>query len=270
MSRPLTDLLKKHSLFHWTASHQACFESLKQALISAPVLALPNFTKSFSIETDASSTGIGAVLTQQGHPVAYISKALGPRAQAMSTYEKECMALILAVTKWKSYLQHREFNILTDHKSLIHLGDQKLMEGMQQKAFIKLLGLQYKIIYKRVLDNTTADSLSRLQPAQHLEVLAISTATPRWLEIVTEGYQQDEATKQLLAELAIAGSNDKGFTLVDGIIKYKGRIWLGNHREAHQAILLVLHSSAWEATVASQLSQGEGPVCLARTQKGSS
>lgn len=52
------------------------------------------------------------------------------------------MALILAVTKWKPYLQHKEFTILTDHHSLIHLGDQKLMEGMQQKAFIKLLGLQ--------------------------------------------------------------------------------------------------------------------------------
>ena len=102
------------------------FEALKRALISAPILVLLDFSKPFTIETDASSTGVGAVLSQDNHPVAYISKALGPKTQALSTYEKECMALIWAVTKWKSYLQHQEFNIVTDHKSLIHLGEQKL------------------------------------------------------------------------------------------------------------------------------------------------
>jgi hypothetical protein len=141
ISRPLTDLLKKHTLFHWNQDLQTSFEALKQALITAPVLALPDFTQGFTIETDASGTGIGAVLSQNAHPVAYISKALGPRAQAMSTYEKECMAIIMVVTKWKPYLQHREFTILTDHHNLIHLGDQHLLEGMQQKAFVKLLGL---------------------------------------------------------------------------------------------------------------------------------
>jgi hypothetical protein len=82
--------------------------------------------------------------------------------------------------------------------------------------------------------------LSR-QPEQQLA--AVSTSTPRWLEIIIEGYQQDTSTKALLAELSITGSNDKGFSLVDGIIKYKGRIWLGTHTEAHQAVLLALHSS---------------------------
>lgn len=85
------------------------------------------------------------MLSQEHHSVAYISKALGPKEQALSTYEKECMVVILAVTKWKPYLQHKEFTILTDHKRLVHFGEQKLHEGMQQKAFVKLLGLQYKI-----------------------------------------------------------------------------------------------------------------------------
>lgn len=67
--------------------------------------------------------------------------------------------------------------------------------------------------------------------------------TPKWLEIVIEGYQQDDSSKQLLSELALTGSNDKGFSLIDGVIRYKGRIWLGQHKEAHQAILLALHSS---------------------------
>ena len=241
ISRPLTDLLKNDVLFHWTPQLQMSFEALKQALISAPVLVLPDFNKPFTIETDASSTGVGAVLSQDNHPVAYISKALGPKAQALSTYEKECMALILAVTKWKSYLQHQEFSIATDHKSLIHLGEQKLQEGMQHKAFLKLLGLQYKIVYKKGLENKAADALSR--QAEPSTVAAISTSTPRWLEIIVEGYTKDDQTKQLFTELSITGSNDKGFTLSDGLIKYKNRIWLGNHTEAHRVVLLALHSS---------------------------
>lgn len=140
----------------------------------------------------------------------------------MSTYEKECMTLILAVNKWKPYLQHREFTIATDHKSLVHLGDQKLLEGMQQKAFIKLLGLHYKIIYKKGLDNNAVDALSQ-KPEPH-NVMAISSSTPKWLEIVIEGYQHDDHSKQLWAELALTGSNDKGFSLVNGVIRHKGRI----------------------------------------------
>jgi hypothetical protein len=104
-------------------------------------LIVADFNKPFTMETDASACGIGAVLSQDNHPVAYIRKALGPKAQTLSTYEKECLALILTITKWKPYLQHKEFTIATDHKSLIHLGEQKLHEGLQQKAFIKLLGL---------------------------------------------------------------------------------------------------------------------------------
>lgn len=149
ISRPLTELLKKNTLFHWTQQHQQCFDTLKEALVSAPVLALPDFSKGFTIETDASTVGVGAVLMQDKHPIAYLSKALGPRAQALSTYEKECLALIMAVTQWKPYLQHKEFLILTDQKSLVHLGERHIQQSMQQKAFIKLLGLQYKILYKK-------------------------------------------------------------------------------------------------------------------------
>jgi len=236
----LIDLLKKNSLFHWTPQHQLCFDTLKHALVSAPVLALPYFTKGFHIKTDASANGIGAVLSQNHHPIAYISKSLGPKAQAMSTYEKECMALILAVTKWKSYLQHREFTIATDHHSLVHLGDQKLLEGMQHKAFIKLLGLQYKIIHKKgwkiKLPTPYLDNLTHLRCWLHPQ-------SHQGLEIIVEGYDQDAHSKQLLAKLALTGSNEKGFSLQDGVIRYKNRIWLGNHKEDQQAILLALHSS---------------------------
>ena len=104
-SKPLTDLLKKHVPFVWTSQHQQCFDILNHALLTAPVLALPDFSKSFQIETDVSAFGIGPVLMQDHHPIAYMSKTLGIKAQLFSTYEKEYLALIMAVTRWKPYLQ---------------------------------------------------------------------------------------------------------------------------------------------------------------------
>lgn len=93
IAKPLTALLRKNTIFQWTQDHQAFFQALKHALVSAPVLAVPNFNRPFCIETDASAVGIGAVLTQDGHPLAYISRALGPKSKGLSTYEKEYMVV---------------------------------------------------------------------------------------------------------------------------------------------------------------------------------
>lgn len=141
LSRPLTDMLKKNSVFVWTPDKEASFQSLKEALVTTLVLALPNFNKQFVNETDASDKGIGAVLMQDGHPLAYLSKSLGPRNQVLSTYEKESLAIMLAVDQWRPYLQHTEFLIKTDQKSLVHLDDKRLTTAWQQKALNKLSGL---------------------------------------------------------------------------------------------------------------------------------
>jgi hypothetical protein len=108
---------------------------------------------------------------------------------------------------------------------------------MQQKAFVKLLGLHYKVLYKKGLENKVVDALSRQQEGQ---LHAIFACTPKWLETVIESYQHDSTTQQLLQE---TGSNDKGYTLVNGVIRHKGRIWLGNHTEAHEAVMLALHTN---------------------------
>jgi hypothetical protein len=102
--KPLIELVKKHTLFIWTDSHQQTFAALKEALVEAHVLALPDFTKQFQLEIDATDLGVGVVLMQQGHPLAFINKALGPRTKGLSTYEKEYLAILIAVDQWRSYL----------------------------------------------------------------------------------------------------------------------------------------------------------------------
>jgi hypothetical protein len=240
--RPLTALLKKGALFIWTSECVQAFEALKQALVSAPVLALPDFAKTFVIETDACDNGIGAVLQQDGHPLAFLSRALGPRSSGLSVYEKECMAILAAVDHWRSYLQLGEFVIRTDQQSLVHLEAQRLTTVWQHKAFTKLMGLQYRICYKKGAENRAADALSRRVHSSDAELFALSEARPAWLEEVVTGYTGDDQVQKLLVELAISQTQGP-FSLQQGLIRFKGRIWLGNNIALQQKVLSALHGS---------------------------
>jgi hypothetical protein len=98
LAKPLTNLLRlKH--FEWTSQAQQAFDYLKTAMTTTLVLALPNFKAPFTVETDACGDDLGAVLMQSGQPIAYLSKALGEKHKNLSIYEKEFLALIIAVEK---------------------------------------------------------------------------------------------------------------------------------------------------------------------------
>jgi hypothetical protein len=98
---------------------------------------------------------------QNGHPLAYLRRALGLKTQGLSIYEKEYLAILPIVAHWISYLQLAEFTIFIDRKSLTQLNEQRLHTLWQQKVYSKLVGLQYKIIYKKGSDNSTGVALSR-------------------------------------------------------------------------------------------------------------
>jgi len=100
LSKAVTELLKKDG-FEWNPEAAIAFQKLKAALMTAPVLALPDFEKPFEVEADASSYVIGAVLQQQGHTIAFISKKLGPKWQQLSVYEKELLAIVFAIKNWE-------------------------------------------------------------------------------------------------------------------------------------------------------------------------
>jgi len=97
---PLTNLLKKNS-FQWNSEAEKCFETLKCMMSSTPILAMPDFTKPFAVECDTSGFGLGAVLMQEGHPIAFESRKLNKRESLKSTYDKEMLAIIHALTKWR-------------------------------------------------------------------------------------------------------------------------------------------------------------------------
>jgi len=161
IAKPLTNLLKKKG-FEWSDQATAAFQALKQAMISTPVLCLPDFTKQFVVETDACDFGIGAVLMQDQHPIAYLSKPLSKVHLSLSIYDKEFLALLMAIERWRPYLQRAEFLIRTDHHSLCYLDDQNLQSPLQRKAMARLMGLQFKISYKKGAENLAADALSRV------------------------------------------------------------------------------------------------------------
>nr|GEU73097.1 hypothetical protein [Tanacetum cinerariifolium] len=147
---------------------------LKEAMVKAPVLALPNFEQEFVVETDASGNGIGAVLCQNGHPIAYWSKTLSAKHQALSTCKKEFLAVVAALDKWKGYLLDRHFKIRTDHFSLKYLLNQKLTTPFQFKWLPKLLGYDYETVYKKGSKNVVVDALSTMDSSGELLQISVS------------------------------------------------------------------------------------------------
>jgi hypothetical protein len=177
--QPLFKALKKDS-YTWTIEQDKAFEHLKQIMSAPPVLALPDFTQPFILEADASGNGIGAVLMQRGQPIAYLSKTLGPKAMETSTYEKEAMVILEAHKKWKHYFASTALVIRTDQQSLKYINEQRLVEGVQHKLLIKLLGFSYTVEYKQGKANKVVDALSRATHSS--DCMAISTVIPQWIQ----------------------------------------------------------------------------------------
>ncbi|KAL5814796.1 hypothetical protein ACOSQ3_025587 [Xanthoceras sorbifolium] len=154
---PLTKMLKKDS-FVWTPIAEEAFKKLKEAMTKALVLALPDFSKKFIVECDASGSGVGAVLMQD-RPIAFFSQALQGKNLLLSTYEKEILALVLAVQKWRPYLLGHQFIVRTDHRSLKYLWKQRITTVAQQRWLYKLMGYDFVIEYKQGKENVVADIL---------------------------------------------------------------------------------------------------------------
>lgn len=169
---PMTQLLKKDS-FGWNDAAEVAFTKLKDAMMTVSVLAVPDFLQPFVIETNASGYGLGAVLMQNQRPIGYFSQVLPPKTQNKSIYERELMAIVLAVQKWRHYLLGRLFVVRADQKNLKFLLDQRLLNVEYHKCLTKLLGFDFDIGYKSGSENKAADALSRKGVAATLMALSI-------------------------------------------------------------------------------------------------
>lgn len=240
IAKPLTEMLKTDN-FIWTQSSEQAFEQLKLALISAPVLALPDFTQPFTVETDASGMGIGVVLSQNKYPVAFLSKSLSIRNQALSVYDKEMFAVLYAIDKWRPYLLGNSFTILTDHQTLKHLLDQRISTPSQHKWLAKLMGYDYKIEYRAGSLNTVPDLLSR----QHelCPIQAISAPVFDSISQIDRACTRDPEAQTIITSLQQGLPVRKCFSLVNTRLHYKGKIFVPTTSDWRSKLLFEFHSS---------------------------
>lgn len=245
--RPLHDMLKKEG-FKWGSDQSAAFEKLKDKMCNSPVLTLPDFSKEFIIEADACGVGIGAVLMQSGRPIAFMSKALGPKAAGQSIYEKEAIAILEAIKKWRHYILGSKLIIKTDQQSLKFMMNQRLVEGIQHKLLLKLMEYDYSIEYKPGKENLVADALSRIPVSNEVEshsCQAVTTIIPEWVNDIKRSYEGDIQAHRMLSLIDTDGDPDGWYKLEAGLLKYKGRIYVGETTEIRLELMRVYHSSAF-------------------------
>jgi hypothetical protein len=196
---PLIALLKKNS-FTWTPAATQAFQTLKMAMCTTPVLALPDFTKTFVLECDASRKGIGVVLMQEGWPLAFNSKQLSEINLGKSIYEKEMLVILHVIDLWHPYLLGKHFQIKTDYQSLKYFLEQDISSSEQQKWVTKLFGYDYEIIYKKVKDNVVADALSQKYEYEG-SLFSLSFIVSDWLQAVHQERLQDPKSSHLIQQL---------------------------------------------------------------------
>lgn len=269
IAAPLTDLLSRDTNFSWNLESEAAFQRLKAVLTSAPVLRHFNPSVPIELHTDASGTGLGAVLAQRlpngpmEHAVAYASRTLTKAEKNYSATEKECLAVVWAIGKFRPYLYGRHFTVVTDHHALCWLASLKDPSGRLGRWALRLQEFDFTVHYKSGKKHQDADALSRcsLEPSaldtadtalSYEDVMSLSEIDP--LNFSHE-QRKDELCKKLI--LHLDGSHptedkklirkSRQFVLHDGAL-YKrnftpdgSRLLLVIPRHLRHAVLQTLH-----------------------------
>ena len=166
MASPLHALTRKDVPFDWSTECQQAFQTLKRLLTEAPILAYPDFTRDFLLETDASGAGLGAVLAQrqdddQIRPVAYASRTLQPHEKNYGISEMEALAVVWAVKHFRSYIYGHHCDVYTDHSALKALLNTPHPSGKLARWGMAIQELDLTIYHRAGKHNSNADALSR-------------------------------------------------------------------------------------------------------------
>jgi transposase InsO family protein len=186
LTAPISDLTSKvyKKKFVWTTEAEEAFRKLKAALISDAVLVFPDYALPFRIHTDASDLAAGAVLTQfkggTERPVVFYSKKFNSAQKNYSTTERECLAVVWAVEKFRPYVEGRPFDVITDHASLKQMNSFKNQNSRLFKMSMRLQGYDYNIVPRKGVDNVVPDALSRA--IEEIELTSSHFITDTWYQ----------------------------------------------------------------------------------------
>jgi hypothetical protein len=241
IATPLTALLKK-IFFTWTPATNQAFQTLNMAMCTTPVLSLPDFTKTFVLECDASEKGIGVVLMQEGRPLAFTSKQLSERNLGKSIYEKEMLAIVHVMDLWHPYLLGKRFQINTYHQSLKYFLEQCLSSPEQQKWVTKLFGYHYEIIYKKGKYNVVVDALSRKYEDEG-SIFSLSFIVPDSLQVVRQEWLHSPKSSHLIQQLQSNSLVSPGYSWLNDELPYKGHFYLSKQSKLKSTVLYELHAT---------------------------
>jgi hypothetical protein len=245
IAKPMTKLLKKGVKFVWSEACEKAFHTLRQHLTLAPVLVQPDNSKPFEVFCDASGTGLGCVLMQEGRVIAYASRALRPHELNYPTHDLELAAGVHALKIWSYYLMDNHCNIFTDHKSLKYIFTQSEL-NMRQRRWLELIkDYDLEVHYHPGKANVVADALSHKDHCNHLELEPVSEPLCEEmrrlnLEVVPQGILYAlMAESDLYDRIVTAQRNDEDIQtikqkLAEGDPKYtcfqkdhQGVVWFG-------------------------------------------
>ena len=224
VTAPLRTLLAKDAKFHWTEECHRSFLRLKELVRKTSILAHPDFSHPFKLQTDASNQGLGAVLLQQNkqhewQAIAYISRSLTKSEQNYSTTEKELLAIVWAFQKFHPYLHGLETEVETDHQPLVSLIHKHHPPGRLLRWALALQEYTFTLIYCRGSTNVVADVLSRTE--HQVAQLSCDTDTlPLHRDQLVVAQQQDPALLNIIRELRNSTMNQakSRFILINDVL----------------------------------------------------
>ena len=174
----LTTLTGAKTPWEWTPAHQEAFQRVKEALLNPPVLKLPEFGKPFTLISDASEQGTGAVLVQDDHPIAFFSHKYAPTEKNYTTTEQELLGIVLACKAWRCYIEGADTTFVSDHNPLTYLQTQPNLSRRQARWMELLAMFSYRWQYKPGRLNV-ADPVSRNPALAVLGIMSILAVITR-------------------------------------------------------------------------------------------